>query len=124
MGGPTSVIVSEIYIQSLETTAITTVDHPPKVWEHYVDDVFSIVHKIYLQELLENINNLHPQTQFTQRRRKQFHFSIPRHLSPTNHDKTISLKIYRKPAHTNQYLKNTSHNPTSAKPSVITALFD
>ena len=55
----------EIYMQSLETTAITTADHPPKVWERHVDDVFSIVHKIYLQELLEHINILHPQTQFT-----------------------------------------------------------
>ena len=47
MGGPTSAIVSEIYIQSLETTAITTTDHPPKVCKHYIDDVFSIVHKTY-----------------------------------------------------------------------------
>ena len=31
MGGPTSAIVSEIYRQSLETTAITTADHPSKV---------------------------------------------------------------------------------------------
>ena len=65
MGGPTSAIVSEIYIQSLGTTAITTADHPPKVWDRHVDDVFSIVNKTYLQELLEHINNLHPQTQFT-----------------------------------------------------------
>ena len=65
MGGPTSVILSEIYMQSLETTAITTADHPPKVWERHVDDVFSIVHKTFLQELLEHINNLYPQTQFT-----------------------------------------------------------
>ena len=63
MGGPTSAIVSEIYMQSLETTAITTADHPPKIWERHVDDVFSIVQKIYLQELPEHINNLHPQTQ-------------------------------------------------------------
>ena len=57
MGSPTSVIVSEICIQSLETTAITTADHPPKVWELHVDDIVSIVHKIYLQELLEQITN-------------------------------------------------------------------
>ena len=38
MGGPTSTIVSEIYMQSLETTAITTADHPPKIWERHVDD--------------------------------------------------------------------------------------
>ena len=42
--GPTSAIVSEIYMQSLETTAITTAAHPPKV-----DDVFLIVQKTYLQ---------------------------------------------------------------------------
>ena len=65
MEGPTSAIVSEIYMQSLETTAITTADHPPKVWERHVDDVYSIVHKTYLQELLEHINSLHPQIQFT-----------------------------------------------------------
>ena len=67
MGGPTLAIVSEIYMQSLETTAITTADHAPKVWEHHVDDVFSILHKIFLQELLEHINNLHPQTQFNKK---------------------------------------------------------
>ena len=32
MGGPTLAIVSEIYVQSLETTVITTADYPPKVW--------------------------------------------------------------------------------------------
>ena len=33
-------------------------------------------------------------------------------------------KIYRKPTHTNQCLKYTSHNPASARQSVIAALFD
>ena len=47
---PTSAIVSEIYIQSLETTAITTAYHPLKACERNVDNVFSIVHKAYLQE--------------------------------------------------------------------------
>ena len=71
--GPTSAIVLEIYMQSLETTAITIADHPPKVWERHVYDVFSIVHKSYLQKLLEHINNLHPQTQFT----KEDNSSLP-----------------------------------------------
>ena len=32
-------------MQSLETTAITTADHPPKVWECHVDvrDIFQIL---------------------------------------------------------------------------------
>ena len=33
MRGPTPAIVSEIYMQALEMTAITTADHPPKIWE-------------------------------------------------------------------------------------------
>ena len=124
MGGSTSAIVSEIYMQSLETTAITTADHLPKVWERRLDDVFLIVHKIYLQELLEHINNLHLQTQFTKEEEDNSTLPFLDTLVQQNHDKTISVKIYRKPMHTNQYLKYTSHNPTSAKQSVITALFD
>ena len=124
MGGPTSAIVSEICMQSLETTAITTADHPPKVWERHVDDVFWIAHKIYLQELLEHINNLHPQAQFTKEEENNSTLPFLNTLVQRNHNKTISVKIYRKPTHTDQYLKYTSHNPTSAKQSVITALFD
>ena len=124
VGGPTSAIVSEIYMQSLETTAITTADHPPKVWERHVNDVFSIVHKTYLQELLEHINNLHPQTQFTKEEENNSILPFLDTLLQQNHDRTILIKIYRKPMHTNQYLKYISHNPTSAKQSVITTLFD
>ena len=123
MGGPTSAIVSEIYMQSSEATAIPTPDHPPEVWERHVDDILSIVHKIYLQDLLEH-NNLHPQTKFTKEEENNSPLPFLDTLVQRNHSKTISVKIYGKPTHTNQYLKYTSHNPTSAKQSVITALLD
>ena len=122
MGGPTSAIVSEIYMQSLETTANTTADQSPKIWERLVNDVFSVVHKEHLQEPLEHIN-LHPQTQLTKEEESNSRLPFLDTLVQRNHDKSISVKIYRKPTHTNQYLKYTSHNPTSAKQSVITALF-
>ena len=123
---------SSILSFSFETTlsaqsnkaVITTADHPPKIWERHVNDVFSIVHKAYLQELLEHINNLHPQTQFTKEEESNSSLPFLDTLVQRNHDKSITEKIYRKPTHTNQYLKYTSHNPTSAKQSVITALFD
>ena len=70
MGGPTSAIVSEIYMQAVEMTAIKTADHPPKIWERYVDDIFSVIQRIYLQELLHHINSLHPQAQFTKEEEK------------------------------------------------------
>ena len=91
---------------------------------HHVDDVFSIVRKAYPQQLPDHINNLHPQTQFTKGEENNSNLLFLDTLVQRNYDKTISVKIYRKPTHTKQYLKYTSHNPTSAKQSVITALFD
>ena len=79
---------------------------------------------MYLQELLEHINNSHPQTQSTKEEESNSTLPFLDTLVQRNHDKTISVKIYRKPTHTNQYLKYTSQNPTSAKQSVITASFD
>ena len=124
MGGPTSAIVSEIYMQALEMTAITTANHPPKIWECHADDVFSVIQQIYFQELLHHINSLHPQTQFTEEEEKDYILPFLDTLVQRNPDKTISLKVYRKLTHTNQYLNYISHHSTSAKQSVITALFD
>ena len=79
MGGPTSAIVSEIYMQSLETTAITTAEHPPKVWERHADDVFSIVNKAYPQELLEQITIYTPKHNSPKKKKTTpvFHSSTP-----------------------------------------------
>ena len=124
MGGPTSAIVSEIYMQALEMTAITTADHPPKIWERHVDDVFSVIQRTYLQELLHHINSLHPQTQFIKEQEQDSILPFLDTLLQRNPDKTISVKVYRKATHTNQYLNYTSHHLTSTKQNVITALFD
>ena len=105
-------------------TAIPTADHPPKAWERQVDDVFSVIQRIYLQELLHDINSLHPQTQFTKEDEKDSILPFLDTLVQRNPDKTISVKVYRKPTYTNQYLNYKSHHSTSAKQSVITALFD
>ena len=45
-------------------------------------------------------------------------------LIQRNQDGTISVKVYRKPTHTNQYLSFTSHYSARSKQSVITALFN
>ena len=45
-------------------------------------------------------------------------------LIQRNRDNTISVRVYRKPTHTDQYLKFTSHHLARAKKSIITSLFD
>ena len=44
-------------------------------------------------------------------------------LIQRNSDNTISVRVYRKPTHTDQYLKSTSYHLARAKKSVITSLF-
>ena len=83
-------------------TAITTADHPLKLWECHVDDVFSAIQRIYLQELLHHINSLHPQTQFTEKEEKDSILPFLDTLVQCNPDKTISVKVYTKPTHTDQ----------------------
>ena len=65
MGGPASSTTAEIYMQAYERTAITTALHPPKVWERFVDDVYSILKRTHLENIFHHINNLHQNVKFT-----------------------------------------------------------
>ena len=43
MGGPASSATAKIHVQAHEQTARSTILHPPKFWERFVDDVYSIL---------------------------------------------------------------------------------
>ena len=58
MGGPASSTTAEIYMQAYERTAITTALHPLKVWERFVDDAYSILKLMDLENFFHHINNL------------------------------------------------------------------
>ena len=65
MRGPASSTTAEIYMQAYEHTAITTALHPPKVWEWFVDDVYSILKRTNLENFFHHVNNLHQNIKFT-----------------------------------------------------------
>ena len=65
MGGPSSSATAEIYMQAYECTAITTALQPPRVWERFVDDVYSIFKSTHLENVFHHINNLHENIKFT-----------------------------------------------------------
>ena len=65
MEDPTSSTAAEIYMHAYERTAITTALHPPKVWERFVDDVYSILKRTHLENFFHHINNLHQNIKFT-----------------------------------------------------------
>ena len=43
----------------------TTALHPPKVWERFVDDDYSILKRTHLERFFHYINNLYQNTKFT-----------------------------------------------------------
>ena len=62
MGGPAS--SADIHIQAHEHTAISMALHPPKVFERFVDDVYSILKCTDLENFFHHINNLHQNIKF------------------------------------------------------------
>ena len=123
MGGPTSSVVAEIYMQAHENTALTTADHAPRVWKRFVDDVFLIIKRSHLEQFHKHINALHPKIQFTVEYEKDDSIPFLDTLVCRNEGK-LSVTVYRKPTHTDQYLNFTSNHQMSCKESVVSSLLD
>ena len=109
MGGPASSTTAEIYMQAHESTAISTALHPPKVWERFVDDVYSIVKRTQLENFFHHINNLLQNIKFTMEEESNGELAFLDTLLKRNNGE-ISVLVYRKPTHTDQYLHYSSHH--------------
>ena len=96
---------------------------PPRLWMRYVDDTFVIQQEEHRQNFLEHINNMVPAIKFTLESNQQ-DVSIPflDTIVKPEADSTLSLTVYRKPMHTDQYLQWDSHHNLVAKYSVISIL--
>ena len=55
MGGPGYSITAETLMQTQEQTAVSTVLHPAKVWERFVDGVYSILKRTHLENVFHHI---------------------------------------------------------------------
>ena len=96
MGGPSSSTTAEIYMHAYECTAITTALHPPKVWERFVDDVYSILKRTHLENFFHHINNLHQNIKFTMEEESNGELAFLDTLLKRNNGE-ISVLVYRKP---------------------------
>ena len=123
MEGPVPSTTAEIYMQAHEHTAISMALHPPKVWDQFVDDVYSILKHTHLENFFHHINNLHQNIKFTAEEENNGELAFLDTLLKRNNGK-ISVLVYRKPTHTDQYLHYSSHHQTSCKVSVVSSLFN
>ena len=122
MGSPVSPIVANFYMEYFEQKALTTTPHP-RLWQRYVDDTFVIQKEVNKQDFLQHINSVDPAIKFTVESNKE-DVAIP-FLDTTvkpEADGNLSITVYRKLTHMDQYLQWDSHHHISAKFSVINTL--
>ena len=123
MGSPISPMVANFYMENFETRAISTSPHTPLMWKRFVDDTCVIIKEAHKQEFLEYINSIDPNIQFTSEDSKAGG-SMPFLdilITPTENGR-LNTSVYRKPTHTDMYLKWDSHHPISSKYSVVGTL--
>ena len=122
MCSPVSPMVTNLYMEHFKRKALS-IATTPRLWIRYIDDTFVIQQEEHKQIFLEHINKVDPAIKFTVESNQQ-NGSIPflDTIVKTEADYTLSLTVYRKPMHTNQYLQWDSHHNLAAKYSVINTL--
>ena len=123
MGKPASSVVAEIFMQEKESIALDSCLESPKVWERYVDDVFAIIKRDNLENFCTHINSLHKNLKFTTEVEKDGKLAFLDTEVERKSNNCLSVSVYRKPTHTDQYLNAESHHLKSVKDSVIFSLF-
>ena len=121
MGSPVSPMVANLYMEYFEQKALSTT-LPPRLWCWYVDDTFVIRKEENKQKFLQHIFSVDPAIQFTVENNKE-DGAIPfleTSVKPET-DGKLSITVYRKPPHMEQYVQWDSHHHLSAKYSVINA---
>ena len=122
MGSLVSPIVANLYMEYFEQKALSTAP-PSRFWHRYVDDTCVIHKEIHKQDFLQHINSVDHTIQFSVETNKG-HGAIPFLDTIVKPEAvgTLSITVYRKPTHTDQYLEWDSHHHLSAKLSVIHTL--
>jgi hypothetical protein len=125
MGVPTSSVLSEIYLQYLEHTAIfdKILQHKRTGYYRYVNYILLIYGTRHtdVRDVLNQFNKINSKMQFTleQEENNAIHFLDPT-ISRT--DINVQFSIYRKPTTRNAIIPSDSYHPSENKISSIGCL--
>ncbi|XP_060756880.1 uncharacterized protein LOC132867932 [Neoarius graeffei] len=123
MGSPVSPIVANLYMEEVEHIALTTfAGVAPSHWFRYVDDTWV---KIKIQEVeafSKHINAVDSNINFTREEVSGNNLAFLDCDVHIRQDRSLSIEVYRKPPHTDQYLLFDSHHPLEHKLGVIRTL--
>ena len=119
IGKSSSGFAAELFMERLESKAIATFVVPPEIWKRYVDDTFSKLKKIHVENFLKHLNNQHPRIKFTMELLENDRIAFLEALVHVLQDKSTKITIYRKATHTDQYLDFRSNHHIKQKIGII-----
>ncbi|XP_068678522.1 uncharacterized protein [Montipora foliosa] len=120
MGSPVSAVITNLYMESFEQQAITTLFYKPKIWKRYVDYTFTIL----VDSFLQHLNNQQPSIRFTMETENDYKLAFLDAAVSREPDGRLTTSVYRKPTHTDQYLAYDSHHPQSVKGGIVKCLYE
>ena len=119
MGSLVSSIVTNLFMEHFERKALRSAVNP-QVWYRFVDNTWAIQQQSHKKVFLDHINSIDPAIKFTVEG-TQGNGAIPfldTLVTPLT-DNSLSITVYHKPTHSDQYFQWDSHHSLSAKYSVI-----
>ena len=124
MGSAVSLIISYLYMERFEHVALSTYrGTAPSKWFRYVDDTWVVIKQNELDCFFDHINQVDPHIKFTQEGLKENKLAFLDCLVSVEEDRSLTVSVYRKATHTDQYLQFGSNHPLVQKLGVVKTLF-
>ena len=108
---PVSPVVANIYMEMFEEMVLGISQQPPRIWKRYVDDTFCAMDGRHVNGFLEHINSQYPSIKFIMERENDMSLPFLDTLLTRKENGKLDMSVYRKPTHTDRYLKYLSHHP-------------
>ncbi|XP_011883565.1 PREDICTED: uncharacterized protein LOC105570735 [Vollenhovia emeryi] len=123
MGSPLSPILADIVMEGLETHCLSILNYDVPVFVRYVDDIFTIVPRDKVNDILNVFNSYHQRLQFTYETEinSSINFLDTSVIRASEH---LITDWFRKPTFSGRYINYFSSHPLKHKISVITSLVD
>jgi len=123
MGSPLSPVLCNLFMSDLEKTAMEKSQQKPKIWLRYVDDTFALWEygEDSLNGFLGYLNGINKAIKFTMEQENEGRLAFLDTLVKRE-DRKLVASVYRKPTHTDSYLRWNSNHPNSTKIGIVRCL--